>query len=713
MSPRNVLLLAVLVALASAAWFAARGLTNRAGTPARATEGQAAASGEADEEEPPLAPAAESTSSRRANATAPERAPPTKRRIQPDTPVRARVRVVRRQDRGELAPVPGASVGYEVSLAEDKGLFQALGGAGKTDEQGLFSIRVHAPGNWTLLAVDARCEVSGRPWRGRVSGALPTSADIPIEIELLEVPPRLLRVRVLDRDSLEPVVGAELSFASAESPKRTDALGTAQLALHPSFLGVPCVTVAAAGWYPTTACGDTRENADRRFGWGRRGGSILLATPQGPDADIVVLVTRSARLEGVVFDARGVGIPSATITTSFTAGIESFAPAVKVTSTADDRGRFIFEALPSGRPCELEVNLRGESGLFEREPLLLEPGETRHIELRVRRHVELSGRVIGSDEKPVTEGHVEIDVGGVRDRGSIRADGTYYLPFAAAGTGWLCVWSPGEAEPRTRVLTSIPRDVVEWTIDVRIQPTTTIAGVLLDAEGHPVSGRVVIEQPGMPPEESLVQGNRGAFEFHGLTPGEYTVTGFEDHLALQSLPVVVLAGDRNVLVRLPGTGKLRGRVTDASGSPLPGASVSLELARRDSLLAPSRQDGTFEFDVAAGPARVHATNGSLAAPPIRVEIAPGAETSVVDLVLVRCSAIRLVTGAEPASVDVEVRTESTTWFQGTLTARTEHSVRVPPGRAVVLLSSATRAPRELAIEVPDQGELFVPLRGAP
>jgi hypothetical protein len=129
----------------------------------------------------------------------------------------------------------------------------------------------------------------------------------------------------------------------------------------------------------------------------------------------------------------------------------------------------------------------------------------------------------------------------------------------------------------------------------------------------------------------------GHYEIEGVPPGGYSITaeaeGYFPGMALDGQPVLVAAGESKAgldIVLEEGGAKLAGRVLDATGGVVPGATVrAMRTAPpRGTVAVTTQADGTFALWVFPGPVSVSAEAAGYA--PARVaRFAPAADLTLV------------------------------------------------------------------------------------
>jgi hypothetical protein len=269
------------------------------------------------------------------------------------------------------------------------------------------------------------------------------------------------------------------------------------------------------------------------------------------------------------------------------------------TATTGDDGRCTVVDLPPSAPLSME--LRQEGSANQSEPALtLEAGERREIELVIGGGVELHGIVLDQSSEPVAEQRIVLLrpdhpdfieptlLGGWGDivcQATTDAQGRFTMPGVSAGT-WLIgpstsdrglSWllkagrSTGSArrhpDERRVACLAIPIEVGRVSpqeIELRVDRGLYIRGRVLDSMGAPAEGSVT----GFRQDELLVgtwpraELANGTFTLGPLPAGRWQLTASGNDGDAESEPVVVDAGEQDVLLRLRAGCSLRGEVVN-------------------------------------------------------------------------------------------------------------------------------------------------------
>ncbi|HEY3452159.1 MAG TPA: carboxypeptidase-like regulatory domain-containing protein [Myxococcales bacterium] len=117
----------------------------------------------------------------------------------------------------------------------------------------------------------------------------------------------------------------------------------------------------------------------------------------------------------------------------------------------------------------------------------------------------------------------------------------------------------------------IPESGVLDLGDVALESGKDISGTVLNDDGTPVQGAFVhARAKGARATEGVQTGRDGTFVIPGLKDGPYTVSAFLEKAVAEAQ---ARAGDKDVVLRLPAPARLRGRVVETDGRPIPRFSV--------------------------------------------------------------------------------------------------------------------------------------------
>ncbi len=564
-------------------------------------------------------------------------------------------------------------------------------------EEYLRTLRTNANGNAecelqaaTMYSATALVEIDGS-WC-HTTNWTQIGADLTTELELRAGPSAhpSCKGTVIDRDTGMPVGGATVSGMDGGEAVTTSVLGEFALDASGSWYQRN-IHVDAAGYSPVLA----QLNQTTRPRPTRGAGRITrvtgpAVTKESIDPALTVFLRREAFLDGWLLDPAGAPVVETRIHAESSEEPADGTFDIPIVTT-DDKGHFDFGRVPSGVMLSVGPKM---SGTLACDVTLL-PGEKRSLTVRAQPYVELSGRVLDEHDEPIVEGGVSARCGDRTDEGTIRSDGTYYMPFLGPGHGRVNVLRSmtGNSANYTCAL-EIPAGVTEWTLDLRPTPMRSITGRVVAADGGVVIGaRVELDGPfgssGPIPIYDTTTGEDGAFEFASLMPGTYEVFCTQSEPLLQSARIRVVAGDGPVELHMPDMGTIHGRVRFPPGLAATTCSVQFESAGQ-ATSASVEENGTFRTRVALGRISIVAQGGELTSAILSVDVGPDGETEVPDLVLEPTARLRLIGGRVESPTTLEVRRGNDLFFAGRLASNADQVITVPCGNIRVTLKNGSK-----------------------
>jgi protocatechuate 3,4-dioxygenase beta subunit len=370
------------------------------------------------------------------------------------------------------------------------------------------------------------------------------------------------------------------------------------------------------------------------------------------------VIKPTALVRGRVFDRSGRPLARARVRLVPSAG--QVGPSV---ATTGDDGAYEFRDVAAGA-YRVAASRTGYAGveLGQRHPF--EPGQrlwvdqgatVDHIDLVLARHGTITGRILDENGDPIEGAAVlmlqtryisgrrrlavpaNTSTARTNDLGRYRLYGVpagAYLVSAEIGQvqtsdipGYTRTYFPGTVNPADAQIVSVASGQQTGDVDFALQQTRTgtVAGRVLDSQGNPWNGAVV-----MSPSDrsgaafSLSMGARvdpgGVFEFPNVAPGEYVIRAFRSRLNPSTegefaSQFVTVTGGYYVAVEIHASAgaTLTGRVVlEGAGVPNRGA-VEIAAVPIDSDLSPLgtgafaraeiRDDWTFELRGITGPRR--------------------------------------------------------------------------------------------------------------
>ncbi len=441
-----------------------------------------------------------------------------------------------------------------------------------TGVRGFAKLAVPSGGEVAIVSTSATL-ASGR---GRVRTA---SWEVPTEPHpILLEPPRRIRGRVVDAETIQAIAGALVFDPRGEGvwtrSDQRDYLLEVEQERRPKLVAV------ARGYVEA---------------------EVPFALDAGVHEAPTLALERADSIAGVVVDTDGRAIGSAEVTA---APLPPAAPgrppgagqAVDRTRT-DHEGRFRLRRLAASSDWIVSVSRAG----FGSESVTV--GRRRSRQPRAEARIvlppagSLTGRVLANDETPIQSAQLDLErsmVGdyrstaarmrGIRPKNSkveTEEGGRFTFTTLDAGRYDLLVRARGFAP------TLIPRiEIGAGRIvqlgEVLLDPGVAVSGRVVDSEGAPVAGAevwvrahgVARSRPGAG-APAAISGEDGRFELLDRWPGErVSVVARKGGFGSAGLAEVEVPPAEPLLLQLPALGRVTGRVLDARGEPA-AATVSI------------------------------------------------------------------------------------------------------------------------------------------
>ncbi len=305
------------------------------------------------------------------------------------------------------------------------------------------------------------------------------------------------------------------------------------------------------------------------------------------ETDRIELALRpGAAVSGVVVDDAGAPVAGAAVLFASASDWSAAANPRFDAATSDARGRFRFDALPRGTfrfTARLAPSAPGTSGLVELDGRTERTG----VEIRLAPGAAVAGRVVDGAGRAVPNATVRVAVAAssarferpretfADDSGAFELTG---LPRKALNV--VALHETGNSEPVAVDMTDAERrDDLEIVVDV----TGAIAGIVVDGEGDPIEGAQVVAFPDVRKGAELSGGAfrlfglpteltdaGGRFELRGLRGGPFALAasrpGSDRSDAFLRDPTTARVGDANVRIVLETPGSVRGVVAFADGT---------------------------------------------------------------------------------------------------------------------------------------------------
>lgn len=575
--------------------------------------------------------------------------------------------------RASGAPVAGARVRAWLKGPEDSAGQPTWrrAGEGTTAEDG--TLRLPAAPGLYLLSAQAQGHAPARREVPRHRGEPETVVELSLPASVS------LRGRTVAQGRGEPVPLAEVTLRPYTEPGNP----SAQAHALPEEVAVAASDVHGRFGFTGLAPGRYELVAEAP-GFSRR--TMRFVTVPAPGG-LEVGLWPAATLEGFVLGADGQPAPDAEV--RVLGGPTDFR------TTTGAGGGFSLEV--SSGTYWVVARKGGQVG---RAPgfIVVGPGETaRDVTVRLGATGYLSGTVTrGADTSPVEGAWLMASpagAGGELGRARTDASGQYTLELPP-GDYDVRVLAPGHTDSAGEGLV-VQAD--RYTVaDFRLEGTTSVEGTVADPRGRPLAGVSVRAGllRGASGEELYTRTDAaGAFLLEGLPVGTVRVRAKQDTSAVWSSRTTQLAtGARGqVDFTLSETGLVRGRVTQASGAPLPEPAVVRAMAKEgtgglvDMALAETDAQGHYQLELRAGVYQLTAvlpgaryTYHHVDDPAVTVE--PGA-TVMMDLTLLDERGLRGVV-LEPSGA--------------------------PSPRALVVVSQAGDFPFSIPVDADENGRFSVP-----
>ena len=523
------------------------------------------------------------------------------------------------------------------------------------------------------------------------------------------------QILVVDGETEQPIVGAEVEVLDGESEEPLEALPVIARATTDGRGRAP---LRLPAWKSMEA----RIEAVGYF-WD---GCSVFEESQSTEIDALVQLHRPAALTAVVLDASGE--PAVGIDVGLRpSGTRFFTPMrVDWTATTDASGMCEFRELPAR--VQLQVELRHAERVLWRPKapqtgvVWLEPGEHLRIDWRLEPGCVLSCRVHDQDGNPLARFPLallevpdpslvaeEHRAGVLRNcrpydssermrlaRATTDDVGRFSFPEVRPGIVGLVPDTQGPREieerrtstpsdefPEVVRMFSIAPDEPAKHVEVVFDRGLYLSGKVLDPEGSPLPG-VNLHASAVPAGYSPLvsrssSDGEGRFVLGPLAAGRYSVRASPGDAYFVSLePVEAAAGEDGVILQLSWGGTLRGRVVDeAGGEPLnAGLFLAGPLERRsnadgDGFRIENLPPGTYDLTALAHDGRVGVLRG--------IVLGPG--RSIEELVVPVAHGARILTRTEAprGSLDrIRIEWEGIlvwSWWGG----EPRMNVFVPPG----------------------------------
>jgi hypothetical protein len=483
--------------------------------------------------------------------------------------------------RRDGAPVP-AGVRVHISLSPTYEILTTPGGT--------FDTQIDLPsGGYDVEALDP---VTGRVAAERIQ--VRAGAVTNVELDLLATN-GALDVAVLQASGA-PANGAAITARQITHPQ-----GTFQATASAS--GQASFTSLIEGRYAVTACFTTGQSQLCK--------SNTVNVSGAATAQLVLTLGGAGTIAGVYVESDGVT----------PVGFAQIAIGQVGYTTSDASGAFSLQGVPLGTHTILGRN--AVTGRAARTTAsLTQVDQTVQVTLREDDLGEVVGRVIGSDGATSVPGaFVSITPSNnLFSRVTVTSDPLGRFSFPGVPPGSFVLDARDAVEPALlhgRATGVMPITVGRVTVDVPFLSLASLTVTVLDPGGAPANALITI------PGGSVGTDPQGQARLTRLPMGTLTlearslVAGQTHSTAIEAVRIDAPGEAPPVTLDLSGVGGVDGTVTNASGAPVSGAQVVVEMTDAitgpDTITAITSGTGTYSIDdVALGAVRARATLGALA-----------------------------------------------------------------------------------------------------
>jgi hypothetical protein len=525
-------------------------------------------------------------------------------------------------------PVAGAEVivSLEPLAAEPDAVVMF---SGESDASGAFVV-ASLPVNAGTLHVSAVAAGKGRAVETRSKAA----GDAPIHVRATLDAGTAVAGQVVDARG-KPIEGVSLRVGEVEGPwvGRTRSTSDGQFLVTAAPRDAQLSIEVEGDWVLTTGQD-----------------SLALVSPhRDPPARVRVTVEPAGRIEGRILAAGG---PVAGVHISAAPVDRTFGGPREMVSGLD--GTFALRGLRSATSWDLEARHASYAPAFAEAVVV----PSRQLTLYMTAGGSLAGRVLDSGRGPYRGIEIyahrvtreQAAVVGLREYASAQSDGEgrfridhlnpgdyrveYRLPSRMA-------YSPSAATTRAPVVRDGSTTALEDAVIERSGSLRLIVPVLAETKPAWISVSLLPSGKGGAPHRAAVLASApGVFEIAALEPDTYDVSiQHGDHGYAHAREVQIESGKTSeARFEFPGSGILEGRVLDATGTPVPGASIDAYVADsggQAAHLSPGRAPDNFSGNTARSSADGSFRLPGLRAVPHRVRVEKQGQAPVETTIAVR------------------------------------------------------------------------------
>ncbi len=473
-----------------------------------------------------------------------------------------------------------------------------LGDAPKTDADGRADLEVDPE---TALIIFVSEDQGSRDTKRELE-PLAVGESVELVFEFATREDIRLYGRLVDAESGSPLLG-DVTIENGETELRwveTDSAGQFQL--------------SGGSWERVFASARARGYARTMF--------AVTKEYDSPVDPLIVELFRAATLEAIVRDRAGVPIPGAQVTLS----TESYRLQQSSSSMLD----FYFDKNPSWRgktdsdgratipdllpraPLRVSAQAKGYPRRDEAEPIELEPGELRRIELVLGAGATITGSLVDERGTPIgnramwrmvaemPEPGMFEDYAKPAQKAKTDVEGRFRFEAVPMGTWWIgpapnTQGPPDDVPPAAQVVVVID-ELSEMEIVVRVQRGLFLSGRVFDPSGLPAKDLYVSAFRGITVADSQTNDD-GEFSIGPLVAGNWTLEagGIGDaHSAAE--PVLVEAGRTGIVLQLRAGGSIAGEVVDRDTGERCECELAVSNPDAQSWFGTASRDGTIRFD---------------------------------------------------------------------------------------------------------------------
>lgn len=296
-------------------------------------------------------------------------------------------------------------------------------------------------------------------------------------------------------------------------------------------------------------------------------------------------------------------------------------------------GSFSIDRLPTG-PTDIVVDAPGYVQATLRKLEVPTDRPLRDVEATLEPAVRITGKVTGPDGAPLLSARVGTlteDVPFMMNAATTDSSGEYVLDGQAPGEVVLMFSKEGLASERK----SVKLSGREARVDAKLSAGKTIAGIVVDESGRPIS-EASVSLMGTQRRPTITSTDAtGAFKFEGVESGRYQLRASKSGLTPAELSDVDADTAGQLRIELKSGAVLVGRVVGLPREQLGNVFVAVRPVEGRPLSTNTDPSGAFRIEgVPAGSVRVTAATGGVASPATRyaeqktLNVAPTGETSV-------------------------------------------------------------------------------------